>query len=186
MSRDARREDTAPLTVDVVESPALSPRGLAELHALCNLAYDETLEQYFVDIGPGLHWIGRVAGRAVAHTMLVTRWLQQGSGAPMRTAFVELVATHPAHQGRGYASALMRAMRPQIEPFEIGALTPTVPEFYARLGWEHWHGPLGVRVGDGIEPSPGEILMFLRTPHTPSWVDPQAPLSIEWRPGEVW
>ncbi|GAF68279.1 unnamed protein product, partial [marine sediment metagenome] len=40
---------------------------------------------------------------------------------------------------------------------------------------------------DGTEiPTPGEEVMIHRLPHTPPSLDLHAPLSTDWRPGDVW
>lgn len=167
-------------------SAALSPAQRSAILELCRLAYDEELDHYLADIGPGLHALGVVDGALASHAMLVDRWLETPFLPALRTAYVELVATHPEMQGRGYASRLLRALVPRMPPCVIGALSPSDDAFYERLGWELWRGPLFVRTSAGPEPSPDERCMILRLPDTPVALDLDAPLSIEWRPGEVW
>ena len=70
--------------------------------------------------------------------------------------------------------------------FELAALSPSAVEFYTRLGWELWRGPLFVRTPAGPEPTPDEEVMVRRTPHTPAGLSLDLPLSVEWREGEVW
>jgi aminoglycoside 2'-N-acetyltransferase I len=102
-------------------------------------------------------------------------------------AYIELVATDPASQGNGYASMLLRALVSKLTKHDIAGLSPSAESFYARLGWELWRGPLFVRTEAGIESSPeDEEVMILRLPRTPAHLDLDAPLSVEWRPGEVW
>jgi len=174
------------MDIERIPTPDL-PRPVArELRALCAETYGEDLDGYFADIGPGVHLLGRVEGRLVSHLMWVTRTLYLDDRAPLRTAYVELVATRVEDQGRGHASALMRRLADEIRGFELGALSPTVPSFYARLGWESWRGPLAVRTDAGLDPSPDEHLMVLRLPGTPQALDLDAPLTVDWRPGEVW
>lgn len=133
-----------------------------------------------------MHLLGRVDGRLVSHLMLVERALQPEGHPPLRTAYVELVATHPAAQRRGHASTLLRALPPLMTDFELGGLSPSEAGFYARLGWEPWTGPLSVRTSDGLEPTPDEELMVLRLPRTPPTLDLARGISVEWRRGEVW
>ena len=73
------------------------------------------------------------------------------------------------------------------ERFELGALGTGRHAFYARLGWETWHGPSFVRAGDGLEPTPDDdgSIMVLRTPSTPR-LDLDAEIACDWRPGDVW
>lgn len=119
--------------------------------------------------------------------MVVDRTLVTGADAVLRTGYVELVATHPAHQQQGYATAILRALVPLLADYDLGALSPSDPAVYSRLGWEHWRGPLSVRTPTGVEPSDSdEQVMILRLPHTPIALELTAPLSVEWRPGDAW
>jgi aminoglycoside 2'-N-acetyltransferase I len=172
--------------VEAVESRALPAGVRHELLALCEEAYQEELASYFVDIGPGLHLLGRADVTLVSHAMLVRRELEQTGLGKLTTGYVELVATRLSWQRRGYGSELMRALVPHMDGFAIGALSPTNTEFYRRLGWELWRGPLSVRTETGLVPTPDEEVMILRLPATPPALDLHAPLSIEWRPGELW
>ena len=175
------------MNVEYLETDALSPAQLTEVLALCTAAYAEPMAQCLADIGPGLHALGRIDGALVAHALIVTRHLEVGGHGALRTAYVELVATDPGMQRRGHASALMRALESRMQDFDLGALSPSDPVFYARLGWELWRGPLAVRTPGGLERAPAdEQLMIRRLPRTPGSLPPDAPLSVEWRPGEVW
>jgi aminoglycoside 2'-N-acetyltransferase I len=73
------------------------------------------------------------------------------------------------------------------ERVELGVLATGVHGFYERLGWRTWAGPSFVRAADGLQPTPGEdgYIMVLRTPSTPE-LDPRAPISCDWRSGDVW
>ncbi len=174
------------MNVQTIRTEALSSRERAEILALCQAAYDEALGDYLVAAGLGVHLLGRVEEQLVAHVMLVERALQPAGLPPLRTGYVELVATHPFMQRRGYASTLLRALPPLMHEYDIGALSPSDAVFYARLGWELWTGPLSVRTSEGLAPTPDERVMVLRLPSTPVALDLANALSIEWRPGEVW
>jgi aminoglycoside 2'-N-acetyltransferase I len=86
---------------------------------------------------------------------------------------------------RGYASAVMKRLARAIADYDLGALDPAEPELYARLGWVFWRGPLFIRMDGELLPTPDERVMILRLPKTPP-LDLDAPLSAEWRPGELW
>lgn len=174
------------MKVEILQSAALSPIERDEILALCRAAYDEDLDSYLAALGPGMHLLGRVDGRLVSHLMLVSRALQPDGHPPLRTGYVELVATHPTVQGRGYASTLLRALPAQMREFELGGLSPSDSAFYARLGWERWTGPLTVRTERGLESTPDEELMVLRLPHSPPTLELSRRISIEWRQGEIW
>ena len=79
----------------------------------------------------------------------------------------------------------MRRLAREIANYDLGALSTGTPEFYAPLGWEPWRGPLYVRQDGEARPTPDEEIMILRLPGTPP-LDLEAPLSCDWREGEVW
>jgi aminoglycoside 2'-N-acetyltransferase I len=173
------------LAIEQVGSAAMNPAAAAEVRALCEAAYGEEMASYLADIGPGVHLLCRREGRLVTHLMWVTRWLQPEGGAPLRTAYVELVATAPGEQRRGYASALLASFPPLVEDFHLAALAPATEGIYTRLGWRYWLGPLATRKDGRLIPTPEDRIMILTLPRTPP-LDLHLPLSVEWRPGEVW
>ena len=184
MSPDGHANVT--LQVEITATAALEDDSRDEILNLCREAYREDLDGYLENIGPGVHLLGRVDGALVSHAMFVERWLQRQDGRLLRTAYVELVATHPDAQRRGYASALMSRLADEIQAFDIGGLSPTDEPFYARLGWESWRGELMVRAEANVVASEDEELMVLRLPRTPPDLSLDEPISIEWRRGEIW
>jgi aminoglycoside 2'-N-acetyltransferase I len=80
----------------------------------------------------------------------------------------------------------MKRVAEEIKDFELGALSPFSVAYYERLGWELWRGPLLIRTDEGLVRTPrdGDV-MILRLPRTPD-LDLYAPLSAEWREGELW
>lgn len=115
---------------------------------------------------------------------IVTRWLQPAGHPPLRTAYIEAVATEKAYRGRGLATELMRRVAVAIQPFDLGGLSPSDANFYARFGWQLWEGPLFIRKGTELLATPEEQVMILRLPGTPK-LDLTTALSAEWREGEV-
>lgn len=174
------------MTVERHASGALAPATRAALAALLGDAYGEDMTQYLADVGPGEHFTLMRDGRLAVHAMVVPRLLEVPRLPPLRTAYVELVATHPSCRRRGLASSLLRYLVPILDAHDVAALSPVDAGFYARLGWERWRGPRAVRTPDGLAPTPDEEVMIHRLPRTPSDLDLDAPLSVEWRPGEVW
>ena len=174
------------LSIEVVTSQSISPPALAEIRALCTDAYQEDFTGAFESLGPGVHVIGRSERRVVSHAMWVTRALQPGRRQPLRTAYVEAVATTPRCQRRGFASEVLIRLAQEIRSYELGALSPSDDTFYRRLGWELWRGPLFVRTEGRLDPTPGESVMILRLDNTPADLDLDEPLSAEWRTGELW
>lgn len=136
----------------------------------------------------GWHFLVEVDGSVRSHVSVVERSLE-AAGHPLRTGYVEAVATRVTDRRRGYATELMRAATGFIdERHELGALGTDLFDFYERLGWERWRGPLSVRTDVGPVRTPEEdgFVMVRRTPATPSDLDLAAPMSCEWRPGDVW
>jgi len=178
------------LTLRRARTEELSDRARAELRALFEEAWrDEGFpdEDWDHAIG-GWHFLLELEGSVRSHVSVVERVLEV-AGRPLRTGYVEAVATREADRRRGFATALIRAATAFIdEHHELGALGTGLFDFYERLGWERWRGPLSVRTEAGPVRTPEEdgFVMFRRTPATPSDLDPGAPLSCEWRPGDVW
>ncbi|MBY0497196.1 MAG: GNAT family N-acetyltransferase [Cyanobacteria bacterium] len=175
-----------PLSISAVESQAISPSTLLEICELCTEAYEGDFTGVFETLGPGVHVIGRFEGQIVSHAMWVARALQPGRHRPLRTAYVEAVATKPRFQHRGFARQILEQLAQEIRSYELGALSPSDAAFYARLGWELWRGPLFIRTGAGLVPTPDEPVMILRLENTPVDLDLNEPLSAEWRAGELW
>jgi aminoglycoside 2'-N-acetyltransferase I len=175
-----------PLSIEIVESRSLPPSTLREICELCTEAYQEDFTGAFESLGPGVHVLGRSQGQIVSHAMWVDRTLQPGRRAPLRTAYIEAVATTPIFQRRGFASEVLNHLAQLIQSYELGALSPSDEQIYARLGWERWRGPLFIRAGAELRPTPHDSVMILRLANTPADLDLEEPLSAEWRAGELW
>jgi aminoglycoside 2'-N-acetyltransferase I len=173
------------LRLEVVRAAQLAPAQRAAVHALCQRAFDEDLTAAFAVLPGATHVLGTLGPVLASHAMWVTRWLQPGDGPLLRTAYVELLATEPGLQRRGLGAAVMRRLAAEIAGFDLGGLSPAEPQFYARLGWEFWRGPLFIRTAAGPLPPPDEQVMILRLPATPA-LALDLPLSAEWREGELW
>lgn len=173
------------LRLETIHANQLTVKQLATIHALCNRAYEEDLTSLFKTFTDATHMLGTLENSLVSHAMWVTRWLQVGNGPYLLTAYVEMVATEPHFQRRGFATKIMRQVAVAISDFELGGLCPAEPELYAKLGWVFWRGPLFIRTPKGVIPTPDEKIMILQLPRTPI-LDLNSPLSAEWRKGEVW
>ena len=173
------------LVLKVVKGKDLSEHARSEVLDLCSRAFDVDYEPFLRMFTDATHILARQRDVLVSHALWVTRWLQCGDSPLIRTAYVEAVATEEAYRGQGFATAVMQRLTSEIGDFELAALSPAWPGLYARLGWELWRGPLFTRTADGSLPTPGEEVMILRLPNTPA-LDLDAPLSVEWREGEVW
>jgi aminoglycoside 2'-N-acetyltransferase I len=170
----------------------LTPAEVAAIRELMRVAFEGDEHGGFAEedwqhsIG-GVHFLFELDGRIVTHASVVTRELHV-AGVPIRTGYVEAVATEPGRQGEGYGSAVMREVNGYIrDSFALGALGTGSQGFYERLGWQTWRGPSFVRTDEGTEPTRDEdgYIMVLLTPASPP-LDLGAAISCEWRPGDVW
>ena len=178
-------------TIRRVLTADLDPADIAAMRALFAAAWPEGDEAFdeddFAHAMGGVHWLLEIDGRRVSHASVVERILE-ADGVPLRTGYVEAVATLPGEEGRGHGSTVMTAAGAHIrEAYELGALGTGRISFYERLGWEVWPGPTFVRTSTGpvrTSDADGAILV-LRTPRTPA-IDLAGSLSCNWRPGDVW
>lgn len=165
------------------------------IRALMTAAFGDDPDEAFDDddwahaIG-GTHVLLDIDGELVAHASVVARELYIG-GRPIRTGYVEAVATAPEHQGTGLGTAVMGEIAAVIaDAYELGALGTGSHGFYERLGWQTWRGPSSVRAPEGDRRTPDEdgYIMVLRVPRTPDWLPEglDAPISCDWRLGDVW
>jgi aminoglycoside 2'-N-acetyltransferase I len=135
----------------------------------------------------GTHYLLEVSGVVVGHASVVERVLEVG-GRPLRTGYVEAVATDPRHQRAGHGSRVLAAVNEDIrKAFELGGLSTGRPAFYERLGWHRWVGPTFVRTDAGLVRTPDDDggILVLTTPASPP-LDVGAPISCDLRPGDVW
>jgi len=174
-------------------SAELSAPDDARLHELMRDAFEGDEHGGFTEddwqhaLG-GTHFLLESDGRIVCHASVVSRELHV-DGVQLSTAYVEAVATDPRRQGQGLGSQVMRAVGDFIDAgtWQLAALGTGSQGFYERLGWRVWRGPSFVRTpaGDVATPDEDGYIMVRLTPRSPavSW---DAPISCEWRPGDVW
>jgi len=179
-------------SIQTLRTDELAADQIARLQRLMLDAFAEdehggfTEEDWQHAVG-GTHFVLSIDDEIVSHASVVARQLHV-DGAPLRTGYVEAVATDPGEQGRGYGSAVMREVNRHVAAhFALGALGTGSQSFYERLGWEIWRGPTYVRTPAGDQPTPDEdgYILILRTPTTPP-LELERPISCEWRPGDVW
>jgi aminoglycoside 2'-N-acetyltransferase I len=185
--------DLAAVSVRRARTDELGVGGLAAIRSLLDAAFapDDPFfpESDWLHALGGVHFVALLDDAVAAHASVVPRELL-ADGRPLRTGYVEAVATLPALQGRGIGTLAMRAANEHIRSsYELGALGTGEHGFYARLGWRTWAGRTYVRQPDG-EPrrTPDEDggIMVLETPSTPGPLDLGAPLTCDWREGDVW
>jgi aminoglycoside 2'-N-acetyltransferase I len=174
-----------------VATSELTPAEVSALRALLWAAFPPgeegfTEEDWEHALG-GVHFLLEDDDAIAAHASVVERELHL-AGRPVRTGYVEAVATTPASQGRGLGTAVMRDVTAYVrDEYDLGALGTGLHAFYERLGWQTWRGPTSVRTDRGEQRTPDEdgYILVLRTPTSPP-LDLTAPISCDWRPGDVW
>ena len=173
-----------------VRTDALSAADVRGIRQLLAAAFDDddgfSDEDWQHAVG-GCHFVLSVEDRIRAHAAVVERELHVDR-RPLRAGYVEAVATEPARQRSGLGTLVMRDVAAYIrECFDLGALSTGSPMFYERLGWMRWRGPTFVRTREGVVRTPEEdgAILVLATPSSPA-LDVNAPISCEWRPGDVW
>lgn len=175
-------------TVERLRSDELDAATTEQLRALMSAAFDGDFDEH--DWGHalgGTHLLVRIDGLVVAHASVVPRALDV-DGVPVRTGYVEAVATLPSHQRQGYGTAVMTAASDLVRAeYELGALSTGSPGFYERLGWERWAGESWVREGARLRRTPEDDdgILVLRTPasaHLPL----TGAIACEARPGDDW
>ena len=102
-----------PVLLRDLPTRSLTDPELAALRALMDAAFGTDPEHGFADsdwehaLG-GRHFVLEVDGQIVSHASVVERALEIG-GRPLRTGYVEAVATAPGMERRGHGSAVMTA-----------------------------------------------------------------------------
>ena len=156
---------------------------------LCVMAHQEEDFKNLFSYVPsgGWHFLAFQGEELVSHAMVTTRWLQPEGHPLLKTAYIDAVATLPTVQGRGHGSTLMRHLAGRIEDeYVIGCLETDRVEFYERLGWEFWRGPLAGRSEQGLIPTPEQKgIMVLRLSHTPA-LNLDSTLTIECQDERIW
>jgi aminoglycoside 2'-N-acetyltransferase I len=174
----------------VCRTDDLMSSDLEQMRALFDAAWpnEAYTDHDWDNLTGGLHFVLELDGRLASHAAVVERELRTGPHR-LRTGYVEAVATLPELQRRGLARRVMRAANGHIEDvYELGGLDSGSQGFYERLGWQRWRGPTFVRMAHGEERTEQEdgYVMILRTPRTPAELDLDAPISCDWREGDVW
>ena len=170
---------------------ALTATEIARIRQLLAAAFGDGDEAFTDDdwshaVG-GRHFVLEVAGEIVCHAAVVARELHV-DGRPVRTGYVEAVATAPGHERRGSGSLVVGAVSAFVRGrYDLGALGTGRHHFYERLGWRTWLGPSFVRSSVGLVATPEDdgYIMVLETPTSPV-LDLAATISCEWRPGDPW
>jgi aminoglycoside 2'-N-acetyltransferase I len=182
---------TLRISVRNAATAELTAEDLVQMRALLWAAFpkgeDGFTEDDWQHAMGGRHFMAESDGVIVSHASVVEREIHIG-GVPLRTGYVEAVGTRPERERQGFGSAVVGAATDHVrDVYELGVLGTGEHGFYERFGWRTWQGRAYVRTQDGPERTPDEegFIMVLRTPTTPE-LDPEASISCDWRPGDVW
>lgn len=156
---------------------------------LCVAAHQEDdFRNLFVYVpSGGLHFLAFEAEVLVSHALVTTRWLQPEGWPPLKTAYVDAVATLPGRQGLGYGTKVMQRLATEVDrEYLIACLETEEVPFYSRLGWQLWRGPLGGRSEHGLIPTPEQSgIMILRLSQTPV-LNLDSALTIQCQGTRIW
>ncbi len=175
--------------IEVSRTSELNQAKRDRIVEICNAAFPESFDRLFSFLSPmSMHVIGRDDnGKSVSHAVVTERMFLIGNWPKMKAAYVDAVATAPDYQEQGFAGKVMRELIQTVShDFDIAGLSTFIPDFYARLGWEPWTGPLSLETEHGLKPTPEEKgVMIHRLPQTGE-IDLDEPLTANWRPGGGW
>jgi aminoglycoside 2'-N-acetyltransferase I len=179
---------TAP-TVRSLPTADLGPAQHTALRAFLEAAYAGRFgaENWAHALG-GVHVLATVDGELAGHAAVVQRQLLLGAD-PVRTGFVEAVATAASLRRRGVGTAVMTEVERLVTGgHELGALAASEDGrgLYAARGWLPWTGPLAALTPDGVVPTRQAAVFVLPTPATPVPLDTGARLVCDWRRGGPW
>lgn len=121
---------------------AARPSDLPQIYDVLDAAFDAPLDLFVAQTerDSTFRWrharVAEVDGRIVAHVRIFDR-IMLVRGVPVRAGGIGSVATLPAYEGSGYASALLHDAMHVMHRLgmAIGFLYTGIPEFYERLGW---------------------------------------------------
>lgn len=158
-----------------------------EVQTLLDLAYEgDFAPEDWEHANGGVHFLGYVDDELVAHGAVVSR-LMDIADATLAVGYVEAVAVHPAVQGNGLGTTLMRAITEHCaSKFEVSMLSTDEHVFYARLGWRRFIGESYVRTFEGVrrtQDEDGGLMMLLPDTHLPLLT---SMVICNDRPGDAW
>jgi aminoglycoside 2'-N-acetyltransferase I len=161
---------------------------LAGGRALMDQAFDDFTDADWEHSVGGVHAVALAGDQVVGHASVVQRRLLHG-GRALRAGYVEGVGVHPGWQRRGIGGRLMAEVERVVRTaYDLGALGATDEgvALYTSHGWQAWRGPLASLTPSGTVPTPDAdgAVYVLATPGTP--LDLDAPLTCDWRDGDVW
>ncbi len=135
----------------------------------------------------GMHALIWHHGALIAHGAVVQRRLLY-RGAALRCGYVEAVAVREDWRGQGLAIAILDACEQVIRgAYQLGALSSSDRGRRLNMlrGWLPWSGPTSVLAPTGTTRTPDDDGSVFVLPVGIS-LDATAPLTCDWRNGDVW
>jgi aminoglycoside 2'-N-acetyltransferase I len=169
--------------VSLQHTAELGAGDLAAARALCFASFDPFGDEDWSHALGGEHALVREDGTVVAHGSLVLRRLLV-DGRWRRCGYVEAVAVDAAHRGRGHAHTVMAALEALAPGYELLALCASEAgrPVYESRGWLRWRGPASALTPDGVVATPDEDSIYVLG----EALDLDAPITCDWREGDLW
>lgn len=157
------------------------------IRRLLDGAFDDLEDDDWEHALGGVHALVTEGPDVVAHGSVVQRRLLHG-GRALRAGYVEAVAVRADRRRRGLGTSVMAALegvaRRAYDVAALGATDEALP-LYTGRGWQVWRGPLRALTPAGTVPTPDEAGAVLVLPLGVA-LDLDAPLTCDWRDGDVW
>lgn len=173
-----------PSRLVMAHTAELTAEELGAVRALMDAALDDFTDDDWAHGLGGMHALVVAGDEVLAHGSLVMRRVLV-AGRSLRCGYVEAVATAPARRRQGHASTVMTALEGLAPAYDLLALStsPAGEAFYDSRGWQRWRGPSSVLTPHGTEATPDEDGTILVLAHD---LDLDAPITCDWRDGDVW
>jgi aminoglycoside 2'-N-acetyltransferase I len=177
--------------VRVAHTADLEPATLAAGRALLDDVFAGDLDDNDWEhaLG-GIHALAYddATGDLVGHASVVQRRMIYNNVA-LRTGYVEAVGVRTDHRRAGVGGALMAPLERVIRnAYDFGALgaTDVAVPFYTGRGWRPWRGEARALTPGGIRRTADEEGAIYVLVNAGMPLDLDAPLTCDWRDGDVW
>lgn len=159
----------------------------AAIRRLLDGAFDDLEDDDWEHALGGVHALVTEGADVVAHGSVIQRRLVH-AGRALRAGYVEAVAVRADRRRRGLGTAVMAALEGVARrAYDVAALgaTDEAMTLYTGRGWQVWRGPLRALTPTGVVATPDEAGAVLVLPLGVP-LDLGAPLTCDWRDGDVW
>ncbi len=173
-----------------VHTADLTTGDRTRIRAMLDEAFDGRFDDHDWDhaLG-GQHILINVDGTLIAHGSVIQRQFLHREKS-LRCGYVEAVAVHRAHRGRGVAAAVMTEAERLIDHgYALGALSASsaAQGLYRARGWRSWTGGTAALTPTGVTRTPDDDSSTLIRPVMGgALLDETAPIICDWRDGDVW